>query len=84
MPQSRASISEIHAPAPAPTADTAELGIVARHPALETRVAAFRTRVANEVLFDPEAARFVATGETIRRGLVNAQRNGAQLVYSNT
>jgi len=56
-------------PAPAPTADTAELGVVARHPVLETRAAAFRTRVANEVLFDPEAARFVATGETIRRGL---------------
>ncbi len=56
-------------PAPAPTADTAEVGAIGRAGPLELRGVGFRTRVANEVIFDPDAARFVATGETVRKGV---------------
>ena len=55
--------------APAPTADTAEIGAIGRAGPVELRGVGFHSRVANEILFDPQAARFVATGETLRRGV---------------
>ncbi len=55
--------------APAPTADGVEVGTILRAPSVELRGAGFRTAVSNEVVFDPLAARFVATGATVRRGL---------------
>ncbi len=55
---------------PITVADTAEAAVhVAPSEQVEVRAGAFATHVSNEIVFDPTAARFLATGATRRRGV---------------
>lgn len=57
-------------PAPLSLADTVELGLQASlTDALGLRAAAYTTQVSDELVFDPVAARYLATGQTRRLGL---------------